>query len=794
VSAIILSGFASDDGIAKEIISQTVDYAERHGGGTRLFHLADLAVGHCLGEFDCWQKTPGRCRIPDEGQEIERAVHDADLLVLLTPLSFGSYAATLKKALDRLIPLILPFFNAAGDLTHHAHRYRRLPRFVAIGYDPELRAERARLFCALVESNALNLGAPAWSAAVLGRDPDLWSDAIGDAFARFRAPGNASGSGDGARAHLREVMHAAVDRDRFPAAPDVVILTASPRPMGESTSASLAQFLGSRLRDAGASVSHLSATHFLRGDAIAEQLAAQVARADILVLASPLYCDSIPYPGLFALERIAAVRARGAAAARVVGMFNCGFPEPEQLRYAIATLRCFAEDAGYTFAGALPIGGGEVIAGRPLETTGGKTLRLRQALDEAAAALAEGGVIPDSASDAAARMFLPAALYRAIGWLGWVTRGLLAGMPPWDLRQRPFDDIDDEEWARISANMTRVRPLQLVSRDAETEDAVTLRFVDPAGHSVRYEAGQYVTLELPIAGERVRRGYSLAGGVAPGEWAITVKRVPGGLVSNYLHGGLPEGALVQAYGPSGRFTAGPRPDKGARRLLLVAGGSGIVPLAAIAVALLDEEADAQLSLVYGVSSPARAIYRDALEALARRHPDRFALDFVFETAPADWSGARGRITPALLQRHLASRDGVDRAMLCGPEPMRAAVRAMLGELGLPEAAILEESFTSPRRADVPMEAQAVSWMRGGEVERFAVRPGETLLEAALTAGVPISFSCCAGGCGACRVRIRDGLANAVLDEPNDVAAEARAAGQLPACITRLKGPISFTLD
>ena len=92
------------------------------GAEVRHFILRDEVVGHCQGDFDCWVRTPGRCRIQDEGQAIERAVHDADVLAMTTPVVFGGYGPVLKKAVDRLIPLILPFFARAADSTHHAHR------------------------------------------------------------------------------------------------------------------------------------------------------------------------------------------------------------------------------------------------------------------------------------------------------------------------------------------------------------------------------------------------------------------------------------------------------------------------------------------------------------------------------------------------------------------------------------------------------------------------------------------------------------------------------------------------
>ncbi len=325
---------------------------------------------------------------------------------------------------------------------------------------------------------------------------------------------------------------------------------------------------------------------------------------------------------------------------------------------------------------------------------------------------------------------------------------------------------------------------------------MTVVFDDPAGHSTDFEAGQYLTVELLINGERVRRAYSLSSAPGTRQFSITVKRVPGGVASNWIHDHLAVGALVRTFGPSGTFTAGPPPETGPRRLLLVAGGSGIVPLAVIAGRILDKEADAEVALIYGSASLERAIFATALGHLAEHHGPRFTLQFVFEVPPPGWAGEKGSLDPATLRRCLAHIElgAYQRAMLCGPDGMRLAARQTLQACGLPSDRIVEENFTSPRRADVPSATQMATLKNAAQSLTFAVERGRTLLEAALDAGVPISFSCCSGGCGACRVLITGQLENVVLDEPNELSPEARQRGAVPACLVRLRGPVEFSVD
>ena len=798
VRAVILNGADTDTPAVDALCAEVERQLAAQQAAVRTFHLRDFALGHCLGEFDCWVKSPGRCRIHDEGQEIERAVHDADLLVLLTPVSFGGHGAQLKKAVDRLLPLISPFFEKRADLTHHQHRYQRLPRMVGIGWDAKPSATRAALFGAFIESNALNLGCPGWAAAVVGDDPALWAEPVARALAVSAAPGNASGSLEGATRALREAVAAEPDMPAFAARPTVAVLLCSARAAGTSTSESLAHYLEQQLQHGGADVQFVPATAFVRDAATALRAARQLADADILVVASPLYVDNLPYLGLLALEQVRNLRraGQGRRPARLVTLLNCGFPEPEQLRFALQMLREFAIEAGYTCAGGLPVGGGEAIHGRPLASTGGMTHRLRGALDVAAAALAAGRGVPEEASAAAAHPFIAPPLYRLAGWWGWRSQAHAHGLRTGALRDRPFDRIDDAEWERLAASgPVRARPLRVVEKIAEGADAVTLVFEDPAHHAQGFEAGQYLTLELAIGGDRVRRAYSLSAAPCDAQWSVTVKRVPGGLASNWIHDQLEVGALLRSFGPSGHFTAGPRPAAGPRRLLLIAGGSGIVPLAVIARQLLHTEPDAELALVYGSASLQRAIFAAPLRHLAQQHGTRFNLQFVFETPPPGWAGLTGRLDPPTLARCFKQLPMAtfQRAMLCGPDGMRAAARQALVEQGFAADRIAEESFISPRRALVSAEPQTAT-LTGAEGVQTLVVPGDkTLLEAALDAGVSISFSCCSGGCGACRVNVNEHPEHVVLDEPNEVGADDRARGAVPACLTRLRGPIGFSI-
>jgi multimeric flavodoxin WrbA len=497
------------------------------GAQVRHFYLRDFSIGHCLGEFDCWVRTPGRCRIKDEGQEIERAVHDAQICIYVTPVTFGGYGPQLKKAVDRLIPLILPFFEKRADLTHHEQRYAVTPRLIGIGVDASPSAERSDLFSAIVESNALDMSASGWNAVTLSGDPGGWREEISAALTGAAKPGNAAGNAERARRHLEHMLCADEKAPLFPAPCSVAILQASARETGTSTSQAIADYLASQFSSRDAAVRIVRATDFVRGAAQAEEAASILANADVMVVASPLYVEALPYLGVLALEHVRRARSTGSRSQRVVFVVNCGFPEPEQTRYAFAILHEFAREARAVFAGGIAVGGGEAIHGRNLVKAGAMTASLRVSLESAAEALAAGGVIPNAVSVASTRPLLAPILYRFVGSIGWAFQAREHGHSLRDLRARPFDVISDAEWERAAlAGAARARPLRVVGKRLETEDAATILFEDPAHDPLHYEAGQYTTLELTIDGERVRRAYSLSSAPHDPGLAITVKRVP----------------------------------------------------------------------------------------------------------------------------------------------------------------------------------------------------------------------------------------------------------------------------
>jgi hypothetical protein len=221
----------------------------------------------------------------------------------------------------------------------------------------------------------------------------------------------------------------------------LLLIGSAKRP--RSTSESLGTYFCERLGERGFEAETLLVHRALKSDESADLLAA-TDRADILVLAFPLYVDSLPYLVIRAMELIAKHRMDAHRQAggklkeqRLVAIANCGFPEARQNDTALAICRQFAREAGFEWAGGLALGGGEAISGRPLPKVKGMARNVVKSLDLAADALAEGKPVPQEAVEAMAKPITPAWAYAWLGGLGWKRQAKKHGTQK-TLRDRPY--------------------------------------------------------------------------------------------------------------------------------------------------------------------------------------------------------------------------------------------------------------------------------------------------------------------------------------------------------------------
>lgn len=167
MKALILNGARRGEESLNSIQDITVKLLEDKGYKVQSLMLNELEVGSCIGCFGCWVKTPGICVIDDDGRDIARAVIQSDLAIYLTPIVFGGPSSEFKKALDRIIPLILPFFKKKKGEIHHEPRYKKYPSIVVLGVLPEKDDEMEEVFKKLIYRNSLNWYNPQYTGNIL---------------------------------------------------------------------------------------------------------------------------------------------------------------------------------------------------------------------------------------------------------------------------------------------------------------------------------------------------------------------------------------------------------------------------------------------------------------------------------------------------------------------------------------------------------------------------------------------------------------------------------------------------
>jgi hypothetical protein len=197
-----------------------------------------------------------------------------------------------------------------------------------------------------------------------------------------------------------------------PAGRQALLLAGSPKGL-KGTSYELGLCLVGKLEAGGFTAKTLAASAASRSEEGAAALLGAVDAADLVIVSFPLYVDQLPAPLIAALERVAEHRRLQPSRkpAKIMAMVQCGFPESLQNMPAVEIMRRFAAETGFSWAGALFMGMGGALGGRPLAKAGGMARNAVRALDMTAASLLEGGDVPDAAAALMARPFFPKPLY-----------------------------------------------------------------------------------------------------------------------------------------------------------------------------------------------------------------------------------------------------------------------------------------------------------------------------------------------------------------------------------------------
>lgn len=326
-------------------------------------------------------------------------------------------------------------------------------------------------------------------------------------------------------------------------------------------------------------------------------------------------------------------------------------------------------------------------------------------------------------------------------------------------------------------------------------EAVNLVF-EPPGADFHYQPGQFITIIKEINGKKIRRAYSLCSTPFADEFpTVTVKRVPGGVMSNHINDEFKAGDQIEVMEPMGMFTT--NYDLNAtRRAIFFGGGSGITPLYSLLRSVLIKEPQSSVALVYGNRSEDYIVFKRQLEELKAQYPDRFDLIHILEEDPSGYAQYTGRPTPEMIGQ-IADQLKVTpdtECYICGPEPMMDVTAGGLKTIGIKEEQIRMESFeagkTSP--ADVQGDeatktsgASEVTIILEGEAHTISVDKNTAILDAGLDQDLDMPYSCQSGLCTACRAKCLEGELD--QEEAEGLTKEEEAEGYVLLCIGK---PIS----
>ncbi|HEY4286912.1 MAG TPA: 1,2-phenylacetyl-CoA epoxidase subunit PaaE [Puia sp.] len=344
------------------------------------------------------------------------------------------------------------------------------------------------------------------------------------------------------------------------------------------------------------------------------------------------------------------------------------------------------------------------------------------------------------------------------------------------------------------------RTLQIEDVRRETEDCVSIAFTVPPEfrEEFRFLQGQNVTVRLRIAGEEVRRSYSICSSPLDDELRIAIKKVPSGVFSTYANEQLQKGHQLEVLPPTGKFYTELRAENRKRYLAFVA-GSGITPVLSLIKTTLAVEPNSHFTLVYGNRNRQTILFREELEALKNRYMNRLSLHHVLSREQMDVPLNQGRIDAekcTSLCGRLIDLSSVDEVFLCGPGEMIFAVKDWLEQQGVAGKKIHFELFHT--QTGEPVVGGRVVDGKANEgggsdaaVSRVTVRldgvshefdlpyDGESVLDAALMQGADLPFACKGGVCCTCRAKLVEGEVE--MEVNYALEADELAAGFILTC-------------
>ncbi len=305
--------------------------------------------------------------------------------------------------------------------------------------------------------------------------------------------------------------------------------------------------------------------------------------------------------------------------------------------------------------------------------------------------------------------------------------------------------------------------LKVENATRETHDSVSLYFKNPTlFNSIKYKPGQFITLGFQIDDQFEKRAYSFSSSPVVDKYLrVTIKRVEGGLISNYIFNEVKPGHKIKVEKPGGNFYI--EPDKSAaRKIVLFGAGSGITPIMSICKTILYKEAKSEILLFYGNKNYTSVIFKGELDDLKAKYPGRLRVVHILEDA----AGAEQDAYSGMLRKEIVD-EVLDELkwdishsnyFLCGPSGYMNAAREILTGLGIDRAHIKTETFVAPKPASgLNLIDSEVAIFSNGNYQHFKIPGNTSILQGVMKSGnKTIPFSCRSGMCSTCKVKCVEG--------------------------------------
>jgi stearoyl-CoA 9-desaturase NADPH oxidoreductase len=329
----------------------------------------------------------------------------------------------------------------------------------------------------------------------------------------------------------------------------------------------------------------------------------------------------------------------------------------------------------------------------------------------------------------------------------------------------------------------RARVVEVID---ESHDVRTF-VLAPNRHWPGHRAGQFVSVEVEVDGVRLQRCYSISSAPGDAQLKITVKRVPGGRVSSWMHDKVHVGAVLGLSKPAGEFTANIEnfsPGSSPQKWLLVSGGSGVTPVMSILRDFVRRRVIGDVVFLHAARSQRDMLFQHELAAIAAAHSGLRVAFFLDDDARRGGRLDRGTLAAAVPD--FAERQ----TLLCGPAPMMAALSPLWVDCGISQHLKTERFSQLPRTQTTHAEGKDRVHLHLLRSERVvAASDGATLLEQLEAAGERPKHGCRMGVCNTCACRKHSGIVENILT--GEISTEPNETIRL--CISRAKTDVELAL-